>query len=56
MSDDVWLCWREDVTAATDLTTPLRDTRQVDRATEIAGRLSNWLRSMVVSVWPVGAW
>ena len=25
-------------------------------ATVTAGRLSNWLRSMVVSVWPVGAW
>jgi hypothetical protein len=25
-------------------------------ATENAGRLSNWLRSIVVSVWPVGAW
>ena len=25
-------------------------------ATENAGRLSNWLRSIVEAVWPLGAW
>ena len=38
MSDDVWLCWREDVTEALDYQTTTRDYRQIDRAIRTASR------------------
>jgi hypothetical protein len=36
VSDDVWLCWREDVTEALDYQTTARDNRQIDRAIRTA--------------------